>query len=155
VFISTFEKQLDAKRRLVAPAEFRATVAPFDGIFCLPSIEADCIEGGGRALFDAYAALIDEFPFGDPQRTALETAVMGGMVQLSFDTAGRITLPEGLCDQFGLTDWVTIVGLRDRFQIWPRDAFRERMARQREIAREALIARGRQRAAGPAAAANE
>jgi MraZ protein len=157
VFISTFEKQLDTKRRLVAPAEFRATVAPFDGLFCFPSIEADCLEGGGRALFDAYAAVIDEFPFGDPQRTALETSIMGGMVQLSFDTAGRITLPEALCEQFGLTDWLTIVGLRDRFQIWPRDAFRERMTRQREIAREALIARGRQRVAsstanGPAAA---
>ena len=152
MFISTFEKQLDTKRRLVAPAEFRATVAPFDGLFCFPSIEADCIEGGGRALFDAYAAVIDEFPFGDPQRTALETSIMGGMCQLSFDTAGRITLPEALCEQFGLTDWVTIVGLRDRFQIWPREAFRERMTRQREIAREALIARGRQRMAGPAAA---
>ena len=36
-------------------------------------------------------------------------------------------------------------GLRDRFQIWPRDAFRDRARQQREIAREALIARSRQR----------
>ena len=152
MFISTFEKQLDAKRRIVAPADFRATVAPFDGLYCFPSIEADCIEGGGRALFDAYAALIDELPFGDPMRTALETSVMGGMTQLSFDTAGRITLPEAFCEQFGLADWVTVVGLRDRFQIWPRDAFRDRARQQREIAREGLIARARQRIATPAAA---
>src|ERR1700736_5050745 len=118
VFISTFEKQVDNKRRIVAPQEFRATVAPFDGLFCFPSIEADCIEGGGKALFDSYAALIDEFPFGDPTRTALETSIMGGMTQLSFDTAGRITLPETFCEMFGLTDWVTLVGLGDRFQIW-------------------------------------
>ena len=152
MFISTFEKQLDGKRRIVAPVEFRAAVAPFDGLYCFPSIEADCIEGGGRALFDAYAALIDEFPFGDPMRTALETSVMGGMVQLSFDAAGRITIPEALCQQFGLTDWVTIVGLRDRFQIWSREAFRERMSGQRQIAREALIARSRVRLAGAAPA---
>ena len=38
--------------------------------------------------------MIEELPFGDPLRTALETAVYGGMHQLSFDTAGRITLPE-------------------------------------------------------------
>ena len=61
MFISTFEKQLDAKRRIVAPVEFRAAVAPLDGLFCFPSIEADCIEGGGRQLFDSYAALIEEF----------------------------------------------------------------------------------------------
>jgi MraZ protein len=152
VFISTFEKQLDAKRRIVAPAELRAAVAPLEGVFCFPSIEADCVEGGGQALFDAYAALIDEFPFADPARTALETTVMGAMVQLSFDAAGRITLPESLCQPFGLTDWVTIVGLRDRFQIWSREAFRERMSGQRQIAREALIARSRVRLAGAAPA---
>jgi len=152
VFISTFEKQLDNKRRIVAPQEFRAAVAPFDGLFCFPSVEADCIEGGGKALFDSYAALIDEFPFGDPTRTALETSIMGGMVQLSFDTAGRITLPESFCEMFGLTDWVTIVGLRDRFQIWSRDAFQARIQGQREAARQALVDRARQRAVKPIAA---
>jgi MraZ protein len=152
VFISTFEKQLDAKRRIVAPQEFRAAVAPFDGLFCFPSIEADCIEGGGKALFDDYASLIDEFPLGDPTRTALETSVMGGMTQLSFDTAGRITLPESFCQMFGLSDWVTVVGLRNRFQIWSRDAFRARWAQQREAAREALIARANLRAAKAGAA---
>ena len=146
MFLSTFEKQLDAKRRIVAPQEFRAAVAPFDGVFCFPSIEADCIEGGGKALFDSYAALIDDFPLGDPMRTALETSIMGGMVQLSFDTAGRITLPESFCELFGLTDRVTVVGLKDRFQIWPREVFRERWMQQRQIAREGLAERARQRA---------
>jgi len=152
VFLSTFEKQLDAKRRIVAPQEFRAAVAPFDGVFCFPSIEADCIEGGGKALFDSYAALIDEFPLGDPMRTALETSIMGGMAQLSFDTAGRITLPESFCELVGLVDWVTVVGLKDRFQIWPRQAFRGHWLRQRDAARQGLAERARQRAlaGGPA-----
>src|SRR4051812_19702513 len=109
VFLSTFEKQLDAKRRIVVPVEFRAqTAGPFDGIICLPSIEADCIEGGGQALFEAYRALIEELPFGDPVRTALETSIFGGIHKLNFDAAGRITLPEALCDMFGMSDWVTV-----------------------------------------------
>ena len=152
MFISTFEKQLDSKRRIVAPQEFRTTVAPFDGLFCFPSIEADCIEGGGKALFDSYAALIDEYPFGDPVRAALETSVMGGMAQLGFDTAGRITLPESFCDQFGLTDWVVLVGMRDRFQIWSRAAFQDHLHRQRQVAREGLIARAKLRSPTPLAA---
>jgi MraZ protein len=152
VFISTFEKQLDAKRRIVAPVEYRTAVAPFDGLFCFPSIEADCIEGGGKALFDSYARLIDEYPFGDPARTALETSIMGGMAQLSFDTAGRVTLPESFCEMFGLTDWVTLVGLGDRFQIWPREAFRERTRLQRDAARTALLTRARSHASAKAAA---
>src|ERR1051326_4572149 len=110
LFLSTFEKQLDAKRRIVVPQEFRALAAgPFDGVFCFPSIEADCLEGGGKALFDRYLGVIEELPFGDPLRSALETSILGGMAKLSFDPAGRITLPETLCDLFGLTDDVVLV----------------------------------------------
>ena len=141
VFLSTFEKQLDSKRRIVVPHDFRAAAAgPFDGVICFPSIEADCIEGGGRALLDQYMALVGELAFGDPLRTALETTVYGGISQLSFDTAGRITLPEALCQQFGLSDWVAVVGMGDRFQIWERDAFRAHRAAQRTAAREGLSA---------------
>jgi MraZ protein len=149
VFFSTFEKQLDGKRRIVVPQEFRAQASgPFGGVFCFPSIEADCIEGGGQALFEQYKALIEDLPLGDPLRLSLETVVYGGMHELAFDTAGRITLPEILCDAFGLNDWVTLVGLGDRFQIWERDAFRAHRSAQRQQAREGLAAlRLQQRAA--------
>ncbi|MCY1648564.1 division/cell wall cluster transcriptional repressor MraZ [Caulobacter sp. SL161] len=149
MFLSTFEKQLDSKRRIVVPQEFRAAVSgPFDGIFCFPSIEADCLEAGGKVLFDRYQAVIEEMPFGDPTRTALETVVLGGMARLTFDTAGRITLPDHLCDMFGLTDSVAVVGMGERFQIWSREAFQAHRAQQRDLAREGLAAlRAQQRAA--------
>lgn len=154
MFLSTIERQLDSKRRIVLPVDFRAAAAgPFDGVFCFPSIEADCLEGGGQALFETYSTLIDELAFGDPLRSALETAVLGGMSRLSYDTAGRITLPEALCEACGLTDWVSVVGLGDRFQIWSRDAFAAHRERQRIVAREGLLAyRAQQRPARGAAA---
>ena len=139
MFLSTFEKQLDAKRRIVVPVEFRAAAAgPFGGVFCFTSIEADCIEGGGKPLFDRYQSLIEELQFGDPLRLPLETAVFGGMHELAFDTAGRITLPEALCDMFGLTDHVAVVGLGDRFQIWDRESFRAHRAEMLKAARSGL-----------------
>ena len=149
MFLSTFEKQLDSKRRIVVPQEYRAAAASsFDGVFCFPSFEADCLEGGGKALFDRYADMIEELDFGDPLRTQLETVIYGGMHQLSFDTAGRIVLPESLCEQFGLTDWVAIVGLRDRFQIWDRERFRAWREEQRAAAKSGLAElRMKQRAA--------
>jgi MraZ protein len=149
VFFSTFEKPLDAKRRIVVPAEFRTAVAgPFDGVFCFPSVEADCIEGGGKALFDRNEALINELDPGDPLRYSLEFTLRGGMARLSFDTAGRITLPENLCEMFGLTDIVTVVGLGDRFQVWSREAFQKERLAHRQSARDGLAAmRAQQRAA--------
>ena len=144
MFLSTFEKQLDAKRRIVVPQEFRAAAGPtsagFDGVFCFPSIEADCLEGGGHALLQRYQALMEEMPFGDPLRSALEFTVLGQMRQLAFDTAGRIVLPEALCEQFGLTDWVAVVGLGDRFQIWSLEAYRAYRELQRQTARDGLSA---------------
>jgi MraZ protein len=149
VFLSTFEKQLDSKRRIVVPQEFRAAAAgSFDGVFCFPSIEADCLEGGGKALFDRYESLIEELPFGDPLRSSLEFVVYGGMSQLAFDAAGRITLPEKLCEEFGIGDWVVVVGLKDRFQIWDRDAHRARREAEKSSARTGLVKlREQQRAA--------
>ncbi|MDQ2860831.1 MAG: division/cell wall cluster transcriptional repressor MraZ [Pseudomonadota bacterium] len=149
MFLSTVEKQLDAKRRIVLPADFRAEAAsPFDGVFCFPSIEADCIEGGGQALFDTWLGVIEELAFGDPLRTALETSVLGGMARLSYDTAGRITLPEAMCETFALVDKVAVVGIGDRFQIWSWEAFQAHRAAARDIARQGLPAfRAQQRAA--------
>ncbi len=65
-------------------------------------------------------------------------SIYGGVHQLSFDTAGRITLPDALCQDFGLNDWVVVVGLGNRFQIWERDAFRAHRSSQRLAAREGL-----------------
>ena len=139
MFLSTFEKQLDSKRRIVVPQDFRALASgPFDGVVCFPSIEADCIEGGGKTLFDQYGQVIEELPFGDPLRSALEVSIYGGVHQMSFDTAGRVTLPDALCQDFGLSDWVVVVGLGNRFQIWERDAFRAHRSSQRLAAREGL-----------------
>src|SRR5579875_4139089 len=144
VFLSTFEKQLDTKRRIVVPQEFRAAAGPaaagFDGVFCFPSIEADCLEGGGHALLSRYQGLMDELAFGDPLRSALEFTVLGQMRQLAFDAAGRIVLPEALCEEFGLTDWVAVVGLGDRFQIWSQAADRAHREAMRQAARDGLAA---------------
>jgi MraZ protein len=153
VFLSTIDRQLDGKRRIVLPVEFRAAVGPLDSLFCMPSIEADCLEGGGPDLLRTYEALIGELPFGDPLRSAIETSVRGGFAKLTCDPAGRVTLPEAACDQFGLTDWVSVVGMGDRFQIWSKEAFAAHRERQRLFAREELAAlRMRQRAGAMAAA---
>ena len=149
MFLSTFEKQLDAKRRIVVPQDYRATLsAPGDSLFVFPSIRSGCIEGGGQALFDRYAKMADDLEFGDELRDSIERNVFGEMQKLSFDPAGRITLPEHLCEQYGLTDWIAVVGLRDRFEIWERDAYRAQRAADREFAKAGLAdMRAKQRAA--------
>ena len=144
MFLSTFEKQLDVKRRIVVPQDYRAALSgsavsgPADGVFIFPSIRSNCLEGGGQALFDRYGEMADELEFGDELRDSIERSVFGAMQRLSFDTAGRITLPESLCDQYGLTDWVAVVGMRDRFEIWERDAYLAQLPGDRVFARQGI-----------------
>ncbi len=138
MFLSTFEKQLDGKRRLLIPQEFRT---PDNGAEHRV-IEADCLEAGGDHLFAVYVEMIQSLPFGSAQRSALEWQVLGEQNRLAFDGGGRITLPEALVAEAGLGDSVMIVGLGDRFQIWSKDAWAARRAEQRKVAREGLAELG-------------
>jgi MraZ protein len=143
VFLSTFEKQLDGKRRLLIPQEFRtADNGAEHRIFCFPSIEADCLEAGGDHLFAVYVEMIRALPFGSAQRSALEWQVLGEQNRLAFDGGGRITLPESLVAEAGLVETVMIVGLGDRFQIWSREAWAAWRAEQRRTARTGMAELG-------------
>ena len=156
MFLSTYEKQLDAKRRLQAPQEFRtAENGAATGLYCFPSIEADCLEAGGEGFVAAYRAFIDSIPFGDPFRAAMEGQFYGGLKQLSYDTAGRITLTEALVERGGLSSEVVMVGLGDRFQIWDRARWREHEAEQRKLAQQAMREMGEARRRGSLAARGE
>ena len=130
MFLSSHEKQLDAKRRLIVPSDYRTAalapcegVEPFEGVYCVAAINAACLECGGATFFATYRDVINEYPKLSPTRAAMERRFYASMNRLAFDTAGRITLPEKLCEQFGLTGDVVIAGLGDSFQIWEPRAY--------------------------------
>jgi len=148
VFLSSHEKQLDAKRRLLVPQDFRTaallpfdTVEPFEGIYCFAAIDAACIECGGAEFFATYRDVINEYPKLSPTRKALEHRFYASMQRLSFDTAGRITLPEALCARFGLAGDVLITGLGASFQIWQPAAYAAYQAEQEALVMAAFAKR--------------
>lgn len=137
MFLSTHEKQLDAKRRLLVPQEFRAAaqqpfsdIEAFSGVYCFALKSLACLECGGPQFFDRYRRLIEAEPFASPKRRLLEQHIYGGMVRLNFDPAGRITLPESVCDAYGIRDGVVLLGLSDRFQIWSPEAYAADVAKK-------------------------
>jgi MraZ protein len=148
LFRQTYEKQLDGKRRLLIPQDYRTSDNGAEtGVFLFPSIEADCLEAGGDKLFATFVDMIQSLPFGSAERSALEWQIMGEQTRLAFDAGGRITLPETLCAEAGLGDDVVIVGLGDRFQIWSKDAHAARRAEQRALVRTSMAQIGAQKLA--------
>lgn len=129
VFLGTWEKQLDGKRRLQIPQEFRAAFPEVEHkLTCLVTVDRQCLEAGGDALGALYVGRIEEQRFGSDERDALETAFYGGQRELGYDKGGRITLPESLCQAAGLRADVVIVGKGQRFQIWDAARWAEREA---------------------------
>lgn len=140
MFLSTYEKQLDGKRRLLIPQEFRtADNGAEHGVFCFFSMASDCLEAGGDKLMAEYVARIEALPFGSDRRTALEETFYAGQRPLSYDGGGRITLPESLCEDAGLGEDVVIVGLGPRFQIWDRARWNARRDARRALARQVML----------------
>ncbi|MBW8880987.1 MAG: division/cell wall cluster transcriptional repressor MraZ [Asticcacaulis sp.] len=148
MFLSSHEKQLDAKRRLIVPSDYRAAaltphdgVEPFEGVYCLAAINAPCLECGGAEFFAGCRDVINEYPKLSPTRAALQRRFYASMHRLAFDTAGRITLPEKLCEQFGLTGDVVLAGLGDSFQIWEPAAYAAFAAEQDKLVADAFAKR--------------
>lgn len=139
MFLGTYEKQLDGKRRLLIPQEFRtAENGAETGVFCFLSITDDCLEAGGAPLMAEYVARIEALPFGSEERTALEEAFYAAQRPLAFDGGGRITLPEGLCEDAGLGEDVVIAGMGSRFRIWDRARWQARKTASRQAAKGVL-----------------
>ena len=145
VFLSSHEKPIDAKRRLLVPQDFRAAalipvpgIENFEGVYAFAAFDSASIECGGAAFFAQYSEVIDSYPRLSPTRKALEHRFYAGMHRLAFDTAGRITLPESLCAQFGLKDQVLLTGLGTSFQIWAPHASRTYLKEQDDVLTDAL-----------------
>lgn len=139
MFFATYEKQLDGKRRLLIPQEYRtADNGAEHGVICFLSLDGDCLEAGGDKLLAAYTDMIEDHPFGDDARALIEEVVYAGHRRLAYDGGGRITLPESLCQEAGLGEDVCIVGLGNRFQIWDRERWEERRKARRPLARAAV-----------------
>lgn len=148
MFLSTHEKQLDAKRRLLVPQDFRAAalvphegIEPFEGLYCLPAINAACLECGGAAFFAMQRDVINEYPPMSPLRYAMQTRY-ASMHKLGFDTAGRITLPEKLCEQFGLASDVVIAGMGESFHVWEPRAYETYLVEQSKLVAAVFAGRG-------------
>lgn len=145
LFLSTSTHRLDAKGRVSVPAGFRSAVADscFPGIILYPHHEesAPFYNGCSHERMERYSSSIDaDGPFSDRSMN-LGYALMSVALQLTFDSGGRVVLPEKVIAHCGLTEEVCFVGLGATFQLWEPGRFTDRQAKARE-ALPGLISEG-------------
>ncbi len=143
LFLSTYQNRIDKKGRVSVPATFRAALAreiseeePFSGIIAYASFINHCVEACGIGRIHKLSGRIESLdPFSE-ERDAFATTILGGSMQLPFDSEGRVMLPEPLITVAGVKDTALFVGKGETFEIWEPNVFAEYAARARDLARE-------------------
>lgn len=140
LFVGRHLNKIDKKGRASVPKHFRSVIQGrgFQGLYVFPSFTDAALEAcsedfllkitGGLAEFDLFSEEYD-----DMSSIILESAHF-----LSFDTEGRIVLPQELLDHASITDDALFVGRGDQFRIWEPKAH----SANRSIAFERARARG-------------
>jgi MraZ protein len=139
LFLSTQVNKVDKKGRVSVPAAYRSALAGqgWEGVICLPSLVYPALDGCDLAYMERLSADQSQGmqAFGR-SKDAFSSAVFAAARQLSFDSEGRIILPEPFIKHAGITDAACFVGQGQTFQIWEPGRFE---AHQKE-AWEALSA---------------
>jgi MraZ protein len=138
LFLSNFTNKIDKKGRVSVPAQFRLAVSgqEFSGVVMYESFVNKSIEGCDIERIKQLSESIDDLdPFSDT-RDAFATSILGGSVQLPFDSDGRVILPESLIEFAKLNDRATFVGKGKTFEVWQPESFAHYMKQAQEKARD-------------------
>ena len=120
LFLSTYVNKVDKKGRVSVPARYRAQLAKhnFSSVILFPSYTQPAIEGCGEDFMAEMQSRLGAFdPFAE-ETDDLATSIMSDSIEQTFDSEGRIVLPDDLLKHAGITDSAAFVGRGDRFQIW-------------------------------------
>lgn len=137
LFLSTYINKVDKKGRVSVPSSFRSVLSDdFLGIIAYESISNTCIEACSLERIKKLSDGIDTLdPYSD-ERDAFSSVILGGSIKLSFDSEGRILLPEDLIEFAGLQERACFVGKGQTFEIWNPEKYEEHYKKAKEIARK-------------------
>ena len=127
IFLSTFINKIDAKGRVSVPSSFRSVLeeSGFKGMICYPSPVLNSVEGCGFNRIKKLSETIDALGPFSTERSAFSTSLLADSHQLSFDTEGRVILPNKLIEFASIEDRVSFVGMGETFQMWDPDKYSE------------------------------
>lgn len=141
LFLSSYVNKVDKKGRISVPAPFRAALVGqnFQGVVLFKGTSLACLEGFDFATMEELSSRLDHFDLFSNAQDDLATTIFGDAVQCSFDSEGRIGIPQALLDYAHITEVATYVGLGRKFQIWDSVAYEERrMAARTNVIRDGL-----------------
>jgi MraZ protein len=98
------------------------------------SVRSKCIEACSVERLEQLSNSIDNLdPYSD-ERDAFATIILGGSIKLSFDSEGRVVLPEALIKFADLSGEACFVGKGKTFEIWNPKEYEKYYLKAKEMA---------------------
>jgi MraZ protein len=123
--LGTHSYQLDPKGRVSLPARFREAFA--DGAW-LTRGQDGCLFAFPRAEWERRSEEVGAFPLSDATGRAYARLFFGATEEAKLDSQGRLTIPQRLREAAAIAKEVVVLGVRERMEIWDRDAYERYLA---------------------------
>lgn len=117
MFLGEYEHTMDSKGRIAVPAKFRAKIER--GAVLTRGVES-CLCVYPLTVWEEKARKLDDAQLDPQQRRQVERRFFAVAFECELDSQGRIVVPARFREYASLTNEVSVVGARDRFEIWDR-----------------------------------
>ena len=134
MFLGEFQHSLDAKGRVILPAEFRPSLAEGAVIGAFPG---GCLAVYTNEEFERVSAeILEKLRAGEHELDAAR-AFFADAREVTPDRQGRVAIPQSLRDYAVLDKDVTVTGALTRIEIWDSQRWRDRKLAGRSSLHEA------------------
>ncbi len=120
MFLGEYNYSIDEKKRLAVPAKFRSLLGK----------KAVITKGLDQCLFifstkewKTLAEKISKLPLTQSDARGFTRLMLGGAMEVSIDSIGRILIPDYLKKYAGLKKKVSLIGVLNRIEIWGEESW--------------------------------
>jgi MraZ protein len=123
VFKGTYYLKIDPKGRLPVPAPFRRSLAEAGSSAVVVTPMDQCLSAFPPSEWGHLEQQLRALPAFSRPAKALTRLLVSRAVDCELDVQGRILLPPWLRQAAGLGREATVIGVLNRIEIWPPDAW--------------------------------
>jgi len=121
MFLGEYEHTIDAKGRLAVPAKFRGNL---DRGAVLSKGMGRCLSVYTMTRWEEKSAALVADKSAEELRD-FERRIYPSASEVELDSQGRLVIPAKLREYAGLSNEVTVAGVRDHIEIWDRKSWLE------------------------------
>ena len=115
MFMGEYQHNIDAKGRVIIPSKLRENLS---GTFIVTRGLDKCLFIYDRKRWEDIIGKLKELPWIDPDVRRFARFFTAGAVECSFDSQGRILIPQNLREHAMLDKLIVTIGVVDRIEIW-------------------------------------